>query len=211
MLDFRDWLSLSGEAVCEGSNPGAKTGLYPLGYGGVGLYPPQWYPTRSADAIFYMSIDERIYKGRDGGSFDITHIPGDVNDCMNGGEKGIWDITHIGGLEGRGSGRDIAAKSGEGRPWSIRHIKGGKLTRSSEFVPASGDGGMWDITGLKATGLRRADEVAGTFAIVGCGESPNYQVWGARSDLKCKSKKGNKTIKMKFKDWVDMGEKKNGR
>lgn len=48
-----------------------------------------------------------------------------------------------------------------------------------------------------------------TFAIVGCKDSPNYQVWGARSDLGCKRK--NKVLKMRFKDWVYKGEKKDGR
>jgi hypothetical protein len=40
-MNFKEWL------IKESSNPGSKTGLYPLGYGGIGLYPPQWYTTRS--------------------------------------------------------------------------------------------------------------------------------------------------------------------
>lgn len=48
--------------------------------------------------------------------------------------------------------------------------------------------------------------MVGTFAIVGCDESPNFQVWGARSDLNCKKKKKNKVLKMKFKDWVELKE-----
>lgn len=47
------------------------------------------------------------------------------------------------------------------------------------------------------------NEMAGTFAIVGCEDNPNYQVWGARSDLKCKKKRKNKILKMQFKDWVE--------
>jgi len=46
------------------------------------------------------------------------------------------------------------------------------------------------------------NETAGTFAIVGCGESPNFQVWGARSDLKCKKRKKNKMLKMSFSEWI---------
>ena len=51
-----------------------------------------------------------------------------------------------------------------------------------------------------------------TYAIVGCGESPNFQVWGARSDLGCKNKK-SKMLHMKFSDWVAKRKKreKNGR
>jgi hypothetical protein len=45
-------------------------------------------------------------------------------------------------------------------------------------------------------------EMVGTLAIVGCGDSPNFQVWGARSDLKCRKSKKDKILKMSFKDWV---------
>lgn len=89
-MNFKEWL------IKEGSNPGSKTGLYPLGYGGIGNYPPPWYMNRSADAIYYLSIDDRIYKGNDGGSFDIKHIAGKVAEKMNSGERGIWNILHIG-------------------------------------------------------------------------------------------------------------------
>lgn len=88
-MNFKEWL------YSEGSNPGAKTGLYPLGYGGIGLYPPNWYPTRSADAIFYFSNDERIYKGIEGPPFDISKIPGKPPTKMNSGEKGTWSIAKI--------------------------------------------------------------------------------------------------------------------
>lgn len=48
-------------------------------------------------------------------------------------------------------------------------------------------------------------EMAGTFAIVGCGDSPNFQVWGARSDLGCKKRAGDVPV-MKFGDWVKKRE-----
>lgn len=73
----------------------------------------------------------------------------------------------------------------------------------------SGDGGIWNITNIKSDKKTRKDETAGSFAIVGCEDSPNYQVWGARSDLNCK-KKTPKMLKMKFGDWIDKrGKKKN--
>lgn len=194
MLDFRRWL---GSAVCEGTNPGAKTGLYPLGYGGVGLYPPQWYPTRSADAIFYLSIDDRIYKGKDGGSFDITHMPGDVNSSMNRGDDGIWDISHLKGSPSHRVGSDLAAKNGDGGIWSIRRLKGNKDMSGPAYIPSGGEGGVWDIRHIRN---KVKNEEAGGYAIVGCDDSPNYQVWGARSDLGCRKK--DRTIKMKFKDWA---------
>ena len=48
-------------------------------------------------------------------------------------------------------------------------------------------------------------ELAGADAVVGCRDNPNFQVWGARSDLGCKKKK-NKMLKMKFNDWVILKE-----
>lgn len=54
----------------------------------------------------------------------------------------------------------------------------------------------------------RANESVGTFAVVGCEDSPSYQVWGARSDLKCSNAKRPKLLDMRFKDW--MKEKKSG-
>lgn len=111
MINFKKWLVL-----IESSNPGSKTGLYSLGYGGIGLYPPQWYLTRSADAIFYMSKDDRIYNYRtkegiyknlnsgENGMWNISHLPSNsqktIPDKKNGyaankGEKGLWNIHHI--------------------------------------------------------------------------------------------------------------------
>lgn len=117
MMNFKEWL------IKEGSNPGAKTGLYPLGYGGIGLYPPQWYLTRSADAIFYMSIDERLYKGKDGGSFDITHLRPSAPKTMNSGDVGTWSINHLKGKPSHPVGKDYAAKSGEAGIWDISNIR----------------------------------------------------------------------------------------
>jgi hypothetical protein len=85
-MNFREFL--------ESSNPGSKTGLYPMGYGGIGLYPPSWYITRSADAIYYFTLDERIYKSQDGGEFNIKHIPGEEKK-QNSGEGGAWNIKGI--------------------------------------------------------------------------------------------------------------------
>lgn len=116
-MNFKEWL------IGEGSNPGSKTGLYPMGYGGIGLYPPSWYPTRSADAIYYLSIDERIYKGEDGGDFDITHLPPKSDGKMNRGEKGKWDISHLGGQPTHKAGSDYAANNGDGGIWDIRRLR----------------------------------------------------------------------------------------
>jgi hypothetical protein len=144
-MNFREWL------VSEGSNPGAKTGLYPLGYGGIGLYPPQWYPTRSADAIFYMSIDDRIYKGRDGGKFDISHLPPKSKETMNAGDDGLWSISHLKGRPSHPINRDYAAKAGEKGVWDITHLKGGKIKPavSKDYAANIGEKGTWDISGIK--------------------------------------------------------------
>lgn len=51
-----------------------------------------------------------------------------------------------------------------------------------------------------------------TYAIVGCGNSPSYQVWGARSDLGCRKRKRG-MLNMKFSDWIAKrrAREKNGR
>jgi len=144
-MNFKEWL------VNEGSNPGAKTGLYPLGYGGIGLYPPQWYTTRSADAIFYLSIDDRIYKGNDGGKFDISHLAPKPNEKMTAGEKSPWDISHLKGRPSHPINKDYAAQTGEKGVWDITHLKGGKTNPavSKDYAANIGEKGMWDISRIK--------------------------------------------------------------
>lgn len=75
-LQFSEWLNL----VESSRNPGTKSGLYPLGYDGIGNYPPADILTNSADAITYLSMDARIFKTHEGGPFDIAHIPGKVKE-----------------------------------------------------------------------------------------------------------------------------------
>ena len=116
-MNFKEWL------VSEGSNPGSKTGLYPLGYGGFGLYPHSWYTTRSADAIYYMSIDDRIYKGKEGGQFDISHLKPKSKEKMNSGEGGTWDITRLKGRPSHKAGAYDAANSGDGGVWDITRMR----------------------------------------------------------------------------------------
>ena len=145
---FNKWLEINhSDTLSEGSNPGSKTGLYPLGYGGIGLYPPAWYLTRSADAIFYLSIDDRIYKGNDGGDFNISNLPGRPEKNSQPGEGGIWDITHLGGKPSHPTQKDYAAKNGEKGLWDISHLDGKPTyTKNKDFVPDGGDGGIWDIS-----------------------------------------------------------------
>jgi hypothetical protein len=47
MIKFYEYL----QVINEGKTSG-KTGLYPLGYGGVGQYPPEYLLPGSADAIY---------------------------------------------------------------------------------------------------------------------------------------------------------------
>jgi hypothetical protein len=158
MLKFKEWL------LTERSNTGAKTGLFPLGYGGIGLYPPQWYITKSADAIFYLSKDDRIYNFKtkqmvskglntgDGGLWDISHIPGDIKkpkeDKKNGfaancGEGGMWNIKHIEGSPSYKKNKELVPDEGDGGIWNIKHIPGSCPKQNS------GEGGTWNIKHLK--------------------------------------------------------------
>lgn len=139
-MNFKEWLLL------ESSNPGSKTGLYPLSYGGIGLYPPQWYLTRSADAIFYLSIDDRIYKNNDS---NIKHIPSSPTQKLNG-EDGMWNIKHLKGKPSHPTQKNYAASYGEKEPWDISKIKGKpSYTKNKEFIPDPGEDGSWNIKKFK--------------------------------------------------------------
>jgi hypothetical protein len=140
-MNFREWL------MNERSNPGAKTGLYPLGYGGIGLYPPQWYVTRSADAIFYLSIDDRIYSASDK---KLKKLPGEVPESLKRGDGGVWNISHLDGKPSHPIGKDYAAKAGEKEIWDITHLKGGKENPAvnKDYAAGIGEKGTWDISGL---------------------------------------------------------------
>ena len=137
-MNFKKWL------LEEGSNPGSKTGLYPLGYGGIGLYPPSWYPTRSADAIFYLSMDDRIYSSKDNKS--VNSLPKEGSQSkLNSGEDGIWNIKHLPGDKVK-AGKNFAANYGDGGIWNINHLKGKPTyTKNKDFIPDKGEGGIWNI------------------------------------------------------------------
>ena len=69
MIKFYEYL----QVINEGKTSG-KTGLYPLGYGGVGQYPPEYLLPGSADAIYYISADERLQKCWEKEPFKIDHL-----------------------------------------------------------------------------------------------------------------------------------------
>lgn len=98
-MEFKKWLELH-----EGSagRPGSKSGLYPLGYGGIGLYPVSNFIPRAADAITYMTDDPRMkYFGNDGSPHSITHLPGKASTTkgnittMPTGKGSPWPINHF--------------------------------------------------------------------------------------------------------------------
>ena len=82
-------------------------------------------PTRFSGWVVRMSIDERIYKGKEGGEFRIKHLPPKSKETMNSGEGGAWSISHLKGRPTHKSGKDYAANSGEGGIWDISGIKKG--------------------------------------------------------------------------------------
>ena len=56
-MEFREWL------VEHAGMPGAKQGLYPYSYGGIGgIYPPSDMISWSADAVTYMLPKDRKLK-----------------------------------------------------------------------------------------------------------------------------------------------------
>ena len=92
-MDFKEWLLQEIEATS------GKTSLYPLGYGGIGLYPLQYFLPTAADALVYITNDKRLYHNGDGPPFSITHIPG----------KPSWPPTKN-------------PNNGDGPPFSIRNL-----------------------------------------------------------------------------------------
>lgn len=91
---------LSFSSYIEGArNSSSKTGLYPLSYGGLGLYADSDYLTHAADAVLYLTQDKRLYSNKDNAPFSITHLPGheQFGDKINSGENHPFDITHLGG------------------------------------------------------------------------------------------------------------------
>jgi hypothetical protein len=86
--------------IQEGSRlTSSKTGLYPLGYGGIGLYPDADYLTHAADAILYLTQDKRLYNNQDEAPFDITHLPGHelFGDKVNSGDGDPFNIEDLPG------------------------------------------------------------------------------------------------------------------
>lgn len=77
----------------------SKTPLYPMGYGGIGLYPLSWFMPYSADAVLYITQDERLYCNGDKSPFDISHIPGhkQYGDKVNNGDGHPWNIKDMPG------------------------------------------------------------------------------------------------------------------
>lgn len=69
MMSFDQFLN-------ENSRAGTKTGLYPLGYDGIGLYPPAYMLPSAADILYYLSVDDRFAGWWEGKPFSIDHIPG---------------------------------------------------------------------------------------------------------------------------------------
>lgn len=57
-MQFKDWLILQEHAGA----PGAKQALFPMGYGGIGLYPAADVITWASDALVYMPEQLRSLK-----------------------------------------------------------------------------------------------------------------------------------------------------
>ena len=92
-MNFKEWLLAEVEATS------GKTILYPLGYGGIGLYPLQYYLPSAADAITYITHDKRLYHNGEGAPWSIKHIP----------PEPAWPATKN-------------PNNGEGKPFSIDHV-----------------------------------------------------------------------------------------
>lgn len=91
---FKKWLKEEEEKIVEGATAG-KTLLYPCGYGGLCLLPPAYFIPASADAILYISKDDRLWNNiGEKNPFKINHLkpkqPNNNNEIHNkAGEKNL--------------------------------------------------------------------------------------------------------------------------
>lgn len=116
IFTFTEWMALHESSA---SRPAAKTGLYPMGYGGIGLYPSSHWLPAAADAVLYVTIDDRLFDNGVSAPWSIEHIPGpDPHPNPNSGTGGLFSIDHIPGPKPY---KDFN-KAGEGAPFSIKHL-----------------------------------------------------------------------------------------
>jgi hypothetical protein len=112
-MSFREWL-LNEDA----GSPSAKQSLYPMGYGGIGLYPPSDVITWGADAITYMPAKLRqiTFVWGDGilanpFSKDSLYekIKGRTAKQVQDGEVIPQHTVQVGGLKPKGKGFEKSA------------------------------------------------------------------------------------------------------
>lgn len=159
-LNFKEWLAE--QELNEDHGTASKTGLYPKGYGGIGLYPLQNYINQSADAITYVLQDKRLtspddWKGTgqrinlnantgEGGLFDIRHLKGPVISPPPDGESRLIKL----GLEGPSDGKSYGF-TGERGLWDLTKQLGADPQSEPTHDANTGEGGKFDITKIKGT------------------------------------------------------------
>jgi len=96
-----------------------KSMLYPLGYGGLGNYPPSYMIPSQADAITYLTDDARLWSIWEKKPFPINQLkPGPVphRELTLKGEIIPWKDTHK-FLRGKMVGIDNKLPPGDIIPW----------------------------------------------------------------------------------------------
>lgn len=117
IFSFLEWLSLNESSAAR---PASKSGLYPLGYGGIGNYPAAHWLPAAADAILYVTMDDRLFDNGVSAPWSIEHLPGPTPEANpNSGTGGLFSIDHIPGPKPYLNFN----KAGEGAPFSIQHLK----------------------------------------------------------------------------------------
>lgn len=110
----------------------AKSGLYPMGYGGIGNYPDAWWLPTAADSILYLTIDKRVYHNQDSPPNDIRHLLPRCKlfgDHPNNDDGPPHDITHV---HGKSEPPKDSPLPDEGVPFK-KWIK--LVTKPSEIIP----------------------------------------------------------------------------
>lgn len=149
-MRFKEWLRLNEDA----GSPGAKQALYPMGYGGIGLYPPSDVATWAADAMVYMPSQMRSLKFIWGdGMLENPFQDDDVYPSIEGKKA-----TQIQAGNLRTSGTGFEKSGGFAKYIQSKAIQAGSLDingkgfeKSSSFIKDSPNTpGLWDLKQIGA-------------------------------------------------------------
>lgn len=141
-MEFKEWLLINEDA----GSPGAKQALYPMGYGGIGLYPPSDVITWGADAMTYMP--EKIRQLKFVWGKGMLKNPFEKNSLYQSMEGKTAKQIQAGNLKVGSDTFKQYPNYSETIP--LHTIQAGSLTvdgksfEKTDYIQKSPNGGIWD-------------------------------------------------------------------